>query len=226
MTAATPRGETDDACFRHQLDTAAVALGITLSARQADQLLGYLASLQRWNSVYNLTSVREPNQMLRLHLLDCLALINPLRRQLGMQDACRLLDVGSGAGLPGAVIAIADPSISVTCVDAVGKKAAFVQQVAAELSLPNLTSIHSRIEDLKAAPYPLITSRAFASLADFVRLTRPNLAPGGTWLAMKGKLPRDEMLQLPTDIEVFHVEPLVVPGLGAKRCLVWMQCKG
>lgn len=225
MTLSTPRGEPAAAHFRHLLETAAAALDITLSATQTEQLLGYLASLQRWNSVYNLTSVREPDQMLRLHLLDCLALINPLRQQVGVEKRCRLLDVGSGAGLPGVVIAIVEPSISVTCVDAVGKKTAFVQHVAAELSLSNLASIHTRIEQLKAAPFQLITSRAFASLADFVRLTRPNLAPGGKWLAMKGKLPRDEMLQLPADIEVFHVEPLAVPGLDAERCIVWMRSK-
>ena len=204
------------------LNAAAVALAVPLSAPQADTLIAYLAMLQRWNSTYNLTAVRDPAQMLTQHLADCLAMIQPLRRFCG--DAThRLLDVGSGGGLPGVVIAALNPQIDVTCVDAVGKKAAFVRQVAGELRLSNLHAEHARVEQLKLPPFHIITSRAFASLADFTRLTRRHLAADGAWVAMKGKHPAEEIDNLPADVEVFHVEQLSVPGMDAARCLVWMR---
>jgi 16S rRNA (guanine527-N7)-methyltransferase len=193
-----------------------------VSDAQLDALLGYLARLQRWNATYNLTSVREPEQMLTQHLADCLAVIEPLGRRL---EAGRLLDVGSGGGLPGIVIAIMRPRVDVTCVDSVGKKAAFIQQVAGELRLRNLHAEHTRVEHLKAAPFDVITSRAFASLTDFGALTRRHLAASGLWMAMKGKTPNEELAGLPADIELFHVEQLAVPGLDAERCLIWMRPK-
>ena len=164
--------------------------------------------------------------MLSQHMFDCLAVMAPLRRHLAdAGPSQRLLDVGSGGGLPGVVIAILNPAIDVTCVDTVGKKAAFVQQVAASLRLRNLHSQHARVEQLKVPPFSVITSRAFASLVDFVGLTRTLLAEGGAWLAMKGKNPADEVNALPSDIAVFHVEQLQVPDLEAERCLVWMRPK-
>jgi 16S rRNA (guanine527-N7)-methyltransferase len=167
--------------------------------------------------------------MLRQHLLDCLAVARPLRRELARRGApadAALLDVGSGGGLPGVVLAILEPGLSVTCVDTVAKKAGFIRQVAAELRLPHLRAEHARVEGLRPArPFDLITSRAFATLADFVRLTRAALAPRGCWMAMKGAVPDDEIAALPPDIDVFHVEPLTVPGLDARRCLIWMQPK-
>lgn len=183
----------------------------------------YLGLLAKWNAAYNLTSVRDPAQMRIQHLADCLAVVEPLRRQLGAGAPARILDVGSGGGLPGVVLAIAEPAWDVTCIDAVGKKAAFVRQVAGELALPNLHAEHARVEALEAEPFDVITSRAFGSLADFVRWTRPLLAAGGVWMAMKGRRPDDEIAALPSDVEVFHVEPLAVPGLDAERCLVWMR---
>jgi 16S rRNA (guanine527-N7)-methyltransferase len=167
--------------------------------------------------------VRDPALMRTQHLADCLAVVEPLRRQLGRGKPARVLDVGSGGGLPGVVLAMAEPAWEVTCVDAVGKKAAFVRQVAGDLALPNLHAVHARVETLDAPPFNLITARAFASLADFTRLTRALLAPGGLWMAMKGKRPEDELVELPPDVMVFHVEPLNVPGLPAERCLVWMR---
>lgn len=187
------------------------------------RLEAYLGLLAKWNAAYNLTAVRDPAQMRAQHLADCLAVVEPLRRQLGAGRSARILDVGSGGGLPGVVLAAAEPAWDVTCVDTVGKKAAFVRQVAGELALPNLHAEHARVEALKARPFDVITSRAFASLPDFVRLTQPLLAPGGVWVAMKGKRPDDEIAALPASIEVFHVEPLTVPGLDAERCLVWMR---
>jgi 16S rRNA (guanine527-N7)-methyltransferase len=138
----------------------------------------------------------------------------------------RLLDVGSGAGLPGVVIAICFPSLHVTCVDTVAKKAAFIKQVALTLKLPNLTGVHARVEALTApaySPFDVICARAFASLADFTQWSAGALAPFGVWMAMKGKHPQDELAALPRDIDVFHVEQLKVPSLDAERCIVWMR---
>jgi 16S rRNA (guanine527-N7)-methyltransferase len=189
---------------------------------ELERLDTYLALLAKWNAAYNLTAVRDPAQMRLQHLADCLAVVEPLRRHLAARPA-RILDVGSGGGLPGVVLAAAEPSWDVTCVDSVGKKAAFIRQVAGELALPNLHAEHARVEDLRALPFDTIVSRAFASLGDFVRRTRPLLAPGGVWMAMKGKRPDDEIAALPAGFEAFRVEPLLVPGLDADRCLVWMR---
>jgi 16S rRNA (guanine527-N7)-methyltransferase len=196
-------------------------LGLGLPDAQVTQLLAYLDLIGKWNQVYNLTAVRDPAEMLRLHLLDCLAVIRPLRRQTAARPAA-LLDVGSGAGLPGAVIALCCPEIQVDCVDTVAKKAAFIQQAAVTLKLPNLRGLHSRVENLRSR-YDVITSRAFASLVDFVTLSSAALAEEGVWLAMKAKPPVDELAALPPGVEMFHVEQLEVPGLDAHRCIVWMR---
>jgi 16S rRNA (guanine527-N7)-methyltransferase len=195
-------------------------LGLELSDRQISLLLAYLDLIAKWNKVYNLTAVR-PEEMLGQHLLDSLAAVGPLRRQLG-GAAAKLLDVGSGAGLPGVVFAICCPELKVDCVDTVGKKAAFIQQAAAQLQLANLRGVHDRVENL-AGPYDLISSRAFASLRDFVSWSGGALAENGAWLAMKGKYPESEIAELPPATEVFHVEQLSVPGLHAERCIVWMR---
>lgn len=209
-------------------------LALVLSDAQISHLLDYLDLIQKWTKVYNLTAVRDPAEMLTHHLLDSLAVITPLRAQLaaqadraGMADApkTRLLDVGSGAGLPGVVIAICCPDVAVDCVDTVAKKAAFIRQVAATLKLPNLRGLHARVESL-AEKHDVISSRAFASLADFTRWSMAALAEQGVWLAMKGKHPADEIAALPADVRVFHVEQLAVPGLGAERCIVWMNKTG
>jgi 16S rRNA (guanine527-N7)-methyltransferase len=201
------------------------ALGLGISEVQSELLMRFMALLQRWNGTYNLTAVRDPAQMQTQHLADCLAIVPALRRHREATGAQRLLDVGSGGGLPGVVLAVLESGLSVTCVDTVGKKAAFVRQVAAELGLRNLHAEHARVEQLKLPPFDIVTSRAFASLADFTALTRQHLAPSAVWMAMKGKRPDEEVAALPVDIEVFHVEPLLVPGLGAERCLVWMRLK-
>jgi 16S rRNA (guanine527-N7)-methyltransferase len=206
--------------MRGTLEAAARTLGLELSPTQVDQLLAYLALLQKWNKVYNLTAVRDPAQMLSHHLIDSLSAIPSLLRH---GAPARLMDVGAGGGLPGVVIAICCPGTDVTCVDAVAKKATFIQQVAAELKLPNLHGVHSRVEQLSTEPFGVITSRAFASLVDFSSLTRQHLTPGAVWLAMKGQHPADEIAALPADVEVFHVEQLSVPGLDAQRCIVWMR---
>lgn len=200
-------------------------LGLAFSPVQRSQLLAYLGLMGKWNRVYNLTAVRDPAEMLTHHLLDSLAALAPLQRHLrsaGLEEGARLLDVGSGAGLPGTVFAIGCPGLDVSCVDTVGKKAAFIQQAASALGLKNLRGVHARVEAL-AGPFEVISSRAFASLPDFTAWSRQALAPGGVWLAMKGRHPADEMAALSEGIEVFHVEPLAVPGLDAERCIVWMR---
>jgi len=205
----------------------ASALGLVLSTDQSTALLRYLDLLQRWNAVYNLTAVRSRSGMWQQHLADCLAMVQPVQhclRARGLAPA-NVLDVGSGGGLPGVVLAVCLPGLTVTCVDTVSKKAAFVRQVAAELPLGNLRSVHGRVENMAASTlrFDLITARAFASLPDFVALTQPLLAPGACWVAMKGRQPDEEITQLPQEIDMFHVEQLTVPGLDAQRCLVWMR---
>jgi 16S rRNA (guanine527-N7)-methyltransferase len=209
------------------LSAAAKQLGQPLTANQGQSLLAYRDLIAKWNKVYNLTSLRDPAQMLVTHIIDSLAAVPPLQRHVQQASLAkaRVLDVGSGGGLPGVVLASVLESLDVTCVDTVGKKAAFVQQVANELRLLQLHGMHARVEDLKAEPFDVITSRAFASLFDFVQLTRMHLKPGAVWMALKGKTPHEEIAALPADIDVFHVEQLAVPGLDAERCIVWMRLK-
>ena len=198
-----------------------VALGLELGESAQQQLLAYMALIQRWTRVYNLTALRDPQHMLTHHLLDSLSALSPLMRHTQGRST-RLLDVGSGGGLPGVVLAICRPEVQVTCVDTVGKKAAFIQQVAASLRLPNLRGLHARVESVQEG-YDVICSRAFASLRDFARWSQNALSPQGVWMAMKGKRPDDEIADLPAQVQVFHVEPLTVPGLDADRCMVWMR---
>ena len=215
--------------LRSTLQEGVAQLKLDLAPAQIDALMAFLDLLQKWNKVYNLTSVRDPQEMLTHHLLDSLAAVPALQRHvqtLPREDGARipLLDVGSGGGLPGVVFAICCPHIDVNCVDTVGKKAAFIQQAAASLRLPNLHGIHNRVENLKTL-FPVISCRAFASLVDFTTWSRKALADDGIWFAMKGKHPEEEMAALPADVKVFHVEPLQVPGLDVERCIVWMRAE-
>ncbi len=231
---------------RHLVDAALPMLGLALTGNQIEALLAYLDLISKWTRVYNLTAVRDPVEMVTHHLLDCLAAMAPLAAHFeqarhlelaGLESTrspqagqgIRLLDVGSGAGLPGVVIAICFPEVSVTCLDTVAKKAAFIKQVALTLKLPNLLGLHARVEALAPPAFPpfdVICSRAFASLADFTRWSASALAPTGAWMAMKGKRPEEEMAALPQGIEVFHVEQLKVPALDVERCIVWMRKRG
>jgi 16S rRNA (guanine527-N7)-methyltransferase len=211
-----------------QLAALAPHVGLALTATERERLLAYMALIQRWTKVYNLTAVRNTGEMFTHHLLDCLAVVLPLRRGSGTagQGELRVLDVGSGAGLPGVILAMLNPGWRVTCVDAVAKKAAFVRQAAAELGLANLAGVHGRVEGVgtfRKPEFDLVTSRAFASIRDFTALTRPLLAPQGQWAAMKAKLSVEERAEIPADVEMFHVEQLDVPELNEKRCLVWLR---
>ena len=216
-----------EAGIPQELSLGIEALGLSVAEAQQRQLLSYMALIQKWNKVYNLTALKTPQEILTHHLLDSLSSISPLLRHLaqsarGVGQEVELLDVGSGGGLPGVVIAICCPHIRVTCVDTVSKKAAFVQQVAASLRLSNLRGVHARVESL-TGPFDVICSRAFAALPDFVNWSAGALSEDGVWMAMKGKLPEAEMAALPSFVEVFHVEQLQVPGLEADRCMVWMK---
>ena len=219
--------------MEENLRTGALALTLDLNDTQIRQLLDYQDLIGKWTKVYNLTAVRDPVEMMTHHLLDSLAAIGPLKRHLAKIGAAdvgalgqgsRLLDVGSGAGLPGVVIAICCPAVAVTCVDTVAKKVAFIKQAAFSLKLPNLMGLHARVESIDE-PFHVICSRAFASLPDFTQWSAGALASGGVWMAMKGKQPVDELAALPPSVEVFHVEQLKVPGLEAERCMVWMRKK-
>jgi 16S rRNA (guanine527-N7)-methyltransferase len=203
---------------REQLAGILAALRLHADATQIDQLLRYLELLQRWNTVYNLTAVREPAHMLTLHLADSLSLIPALDRR----HPRRLLDVGSGGGLPGLVLAIMRPQWQLVLVDAVQKKCAFVQQVAATLQLRNVEVAHGRIEQLNLPGFDCITSRAVGELAELVRISEHVLLAGGSWAAMKGGVPAAELQGLPPDI-AHDIEILDVPGLQAQRCVVWMH---
>ncbi|WP_429948385.1 16S rRNA (guanine(527)-N(7))-methyltransferase RsmG [Comamonas sediminis] len=199
-------------------------LGLSLDDQQIAQLMAFLDLLQKWNKVYNLTSVRDPQEMLTHHLLDSLAAVPPLVRHLkgtGL-PAPRLLDVGSGGGLPAVVFAICLPQLDVSCVDTVGKKIAFIQQAAAALRLRNLHGIQSRVEQL-SQQYDVVSCRAFAALQDFTAWSAQTLKADGIWLAMKAKRPDDELALLPATVQLLNIEPLQVPGLDAERCIVWMR---
>ena len=234
MERPRARGQPSPLEAGQRLDEALAQLQLEPDAHQRRQLLAHLALLAKWNAVYNLTALRDPDQMLTQHLFDCLAVLPVLRdpARAGrdhLADGAVVLDVGSGGGLPGVVLAICAPGVQVHCVDAVAKKAAFVRQVRAELGLAKLFAPHARVETPRVRPsgeagtLPPVTlaiSRAFASLADFVRLTQGLLAPDGVWAAMKGAMPDDELRALPAGVELLAAITLGVPQLDARRHLL------
>jgi 16S rRNA (guanine527-N7)-methyltransferase len=194
-----------------------LALGVTSSDAQVERLERYLALLEKWNRVYNLTAIREPERMVTHHLLDSLAILPHVRGP-------RVLDVGSGAGLPGIPLALAAPGLEVTLLDSSHKKAAFLQQAVAELALANATVVAGRIEAWQtAARFDTIVSRAFADLGEFASAAARLLAPGGVIAAMKGVHPHDEIERLPAGFRVREVLKLDVPLLDAERHLVLVE---
>lgn len=208
--------------FSALLKQGAAQLEISLSERQIEKLLDYLALLVKWNSVYNLTSVREPQQMVIQHLLDAMSALHAFK------GAKKVLDVGTGGGLPGMVIAIwaleAEPQLQIHLIDTVKKKTAFLTQVKAELGLENVTVHSGHVEKLTSEEsFDVITSRAFAELIDFVKLSGHLLEQDGSMIALKGKKPDEEIQRLPQEWKVEKVVPLTVPGMQAERHLVWMK---
>jgi 16S rRNA (guanine527-N7)-methyltransferase len=194
------------------------AMHLDVSPAQQDKLMNYLALMFKWNAVYNLTSLRDPMQMVTHHLLDSLAAVPAFAK------AHNVLDVGSGGGLPGIVLAIVRPDMKVSMIDTVHKKTAFLTQVKAELSLTNVTVYTARVEQLQVSDkFDVITSRAFADLSDFVNWSNHLLADGGRYIALKGVAPKDEQERLPAEWKVTGLEPLQVPRLGAERHLVYIE---
>jgi 16S rRNA (guanine527-N7)-methyltransferase len=194
------------------------SLPLALSEAQLRQLIDYLALLAKWNAVYNLTAVRDPAQMVTQHLLDSLAAMP------AFAGAKNVLDVGAGGGLPGMVLAIARPDLSVSMIDTVHKKTAFLTQAKAELGLVNVTIHTARVEQLQVPEkFDVITSRAFAELNDFVTWSGHLLKEGGRFIALKGVKPNKEIARLPAGWKVTGVQPLNVPGLQAERHLVFIE---
>lgn len=207
----------DRAALAQILNKGIAELGLDLSEAQSGKLLDYLALLAKWNAVYNLTSVRDPMQMVVQHLLDSLAAVP------AFAGAQNVLDVGAGGGLPGMVLAIARPDMKVSMIDTVHKKTAFLTQVKAELGLSNVTVYTMRVEQLEVAQkFDVITSRAFADLSDFVNWSGHLLAGGGRFIALKGVAPPDERERLPQEWKVTELRALRVPGLNAERHLVFI----
>lgn len=200
-------------------------LGLVLRTEQLDQLVRYADLLTRWNRVHNLTAI-EPGQTLTHHLLDSLSIVPTLAARVHGKAPLRVLDVGAGGGLPGVPLAIALPAAHVTLVDKVEKKVAFLRQVKLELRLPNMDVVHSRVEQLRATPFDVILARAFATLLELVRLSRPLLARGGCWCAMKGTLPRAEIEELERaqpGVRIAQIVKLDVPRLEAERHLILIE---
>lgn len=201
-----------------QLAAGVAALGIALPAGAEERLAAYLALLAKWNRTYNLTAIRDAAAMVTHHLLDSLAVLPWLGA------TARLADVGSGAGLPGLVLAIARPELAVVSIEANQKKAAFQQQVKIELDLGNVEVRCARVEAVPPVPpFNAVISRAFADLADFVRLAGPLVGPGGRLLAMKGVLPAAEIAALPAGWRASATHALAVPGLDAQRHLIVVE---
>jgi 16S rRNA (guanine527-N7)-methyltransferase len=190
-------------------------MGLDVPADVQVKLLAYLVLLQKWNKVYNLTAVRDPLEMVTLHLLDSLSVLPHVKAQ-------SLLDVGSGGGLPGIVLAICLPTLKVTTIDTVQKKVIFMRQAKGELSLENLEVVHARVENFQPVEkFDVIISRAFSELSLFVKLTKHLLAEKGQWLAMKGQIPQQELEGL--EVKVKKVIPLKVAGLQAERHLIVLE---
>ena len=207
---------TDRSALQTQLEQGIAALGLTLPGQAVPRLLDYLALLERWNATYNLTAIREPAEMVTRHLLDSLAILPYVQGHT-------LADLGTGPGLPGIPLAIAAPGRQVLLVDSNGKKVRFLREAIRALKLEGVRALQSRVEDVEGQ-FDCITARAFASLADMLGWGGHLLAPGGVWLAMKGKVPDDELAAVPRDFAVRRIHALAVPGLGAaERHLVVLE---
>jgi len=219
----------NDCSFLARLERVITSFGLVITAAQMDCLLAYLEQLNKWNKTYNLTAIRDQEQALIQHLFDSLSIVKPLQLNIQSHGIThpKIMDVGSGGGLPGVVLAITLPEASILCVDAVEKKVAFIKHVAGVLQLKNLKALHTRIQELPSAGMDIVTSRAFASLKDFANLSGKHVSVHGELVAMKGKNPKDEISEMDkTEWVVKEIETLTVPELDAERCLVWMQRKG
>lgn len=197
------------------------AMHLELPPEQQEKLLAYLALLKKWNRTYNLTAIRDENEMVNQHLLDSLSLLPAIEKSA--LAGRRWADVGSGAGLPGIPLAIARPTLEFTLIETVEKKSAFQRQAKIELGLKNLAVLGGRVEEVAAGGFDAVVSRAFAELADFVRLAGHLPVPGGRLYAMKGAIPEDEIGRLPKGWAVAECVNLEVPGLNAQRHLIVLE---
>jgi 16S rRNA (guanine527-N7)-methyltransferase len=219
----TPSDLVDRDDLAQRLRSGARQLDLPINDGQVEQLLAYLAQLDRWNGVHSLSAWKTQADFLMHHVFDSMTLIGPLARFVD-DRRLRILDAGSGPGFPASALASMQPTWSVTAVDAVAKKVAFIRQAATEAGITNLIGVHARLEDLvPLTPYDIVVSRAFGSLDTFAAQTHRLLAPEGVWVAQKGRVPDEEIKALRADFQVFHVEPVTVPGLDVERHLVWMR---
>ncbi|MBC3883598.1 16S rRNA (guanine(527)-N(7))-methyltransferase RsmG [Undibacterium griseum] len=208
----------DTASLKQRLISGVQELGLLLDDLQIEKMIAYLSLLSKWNSVYNLTAIRDPQEMVRQHLLDSLSAAP------AFEGAKNVLDVGAGGGLPGMMLAIVYPHIKISMIDTVSKKTAFLTQVKTELGLANVTVYTGRVEKLTVAEkFDVITSRAFSELANFINWSGHLLADGGRFIAMKGVAPAQEIERLPAGWQVTGVQALHVPGLDAERHLVFVK---
>ena len=208
----------EQASLRAMLQSGVEELSLVLSDYQIDNMIAYLSLLSKWNSVYNLTAIRDPKEMVRQHLLDSLSAAPAFK------DAKNILDVGAGGGLPGMMLAITYPQAKVSMIDTVSKKTAFLSQAKTELGLKNVTVHTGRVEALQVGEaFDVITSRAFSELSNFVNWSGHLLAEGGQFIAMKGVNPTQEIDSLPAGWHVDKLEALTVPGLQAERHLVFIK---
>ncbi|MFZ6816179.1 16S rRNA (guanine(527)-N(7))-methyltransferase RsmG [Undibacterium sp. Rencai35W] len=208
----------DAVALRASLAEGVKALPLTLSDGQLDQMIAYLALLSKWNNVYNLTSIRDPKEMVKQHVLDSLSAAPAFK------DASNVLDVGAGGGLPGMILAIVYPHIRISMIDTVSKKTAFLNQAKTELGLSNVTVYTNRVESLQLADkFDVITSRAFSELNNFINWSEHLLADGGIYIAMKGVSPDQEIERMPKGWQVQKIQPLSVPGMDAERHLVFIH---
>lgn len=205
--------------LKEQLKAGLTAMNLDLSTAQQLMLLEYVALLKKWNSTYNLTALRDENQMISHHILDSLTLLPYV------QNAGSMMDVGSGGGMPGIPTAICHPHLQITLLDSNTKKTTFLQQAVIELGLQNVTVASGRVETMHDTKVDVVTSRAFAELRDFIALTKHLLNENGYWAAMKGVYPYEELENVPQNIEVYQIDKLDVPTLNAERHMVLMRPK-
>lgn len=213
-----------------KLSSACNEMGLQLNEKQKEHILTYLKNLLLWNKTYNLTAIRDPEQALIQHIYDSLSVVSPIKKYIHSQNIIRpkIIDVGSGGGLPGVILAIAMPEVEVTCIDKVEKKVTFIRQIISLIKNTNLHAKHARVEELEKENANVVISRAFSSLEDFAALAGQHVAAEGKLVGMKGKYPEEEKTKLLEKGEwiIENVETLNVPELQAERCLVWMQRKG
>lgn len=216
MILSQPLADDRKTELRKQLQAGIAGLSLSLSSETCEKLLDYLFLLKKWNQVYNLTAIEDETAIITKHILDCLAILPYVQGE-------RVLDVGTGAGLPGLILAICQPAIAYTLVDRSAKKIRFIQQVISELQLKEVTAVQTRIEDFSTKPFDIILSRAFTQLLSFYQMTQALCKTQGQILVMKGIYPQVELQRLTQQAIQWQAIPLTVPFLSAQRHLIRIQ---